>query len=185
MFATRVLRYFGFNTLTPKRTKWLAAGLAVFAAVVGLYPFDSRANVNASLISTLPVTQSQVFDVQDAAKINAAQDAPVKKKLAKQAPKYKVLRTMTVSATAYNSEVAQTDNSPMYSADGTWVFWGMVAMNGQPFGTKIRIPKLYGDKIFTVHDRGGFGTTHVDIWMKNHADAIQFGRRTITIEFVQ
>lgn len=68
--------------------------------------------------------------------------------------------------TGYSSTPDQTDSSPFHSADGTYVYDGMVANNCLPFGTKIKIPALYGDKIFTVHDRMNrrYGCGRFDIW---------------------
>jgi len=69
----------------------------------------------------------------------------------------KVVRTMTVTTTAYSSTVDQCDSTPCTAADGFNVCEhgkeDVVAANFLKFGTKIRVPALYGDKIFTVHDR--------------------------------
>lgn len=69
-------------------------------------------------------------------------------------------RTYYVTVSGYNSEVAQTDDSPFITANGTHVRWGIVAANiidangyNIPFNTAIKIPSLYGDQIFIVTDR--------------------------------
>lgn len=94
------------------------------------------------------------------------------------------VRTYRVSMTAYNSEEGQTDSTPFIAADGTHVFDGMVAANFLKFKTRIRIPALYGNKVFIVHDRMNQRyTDRVDIWMEDHSDAVQFGvKRNIVIE---
>lgn len=100
---------------------------------------------------------------------------------------YKVVRVMhNVPSTAYTSRPEETDDTPFIAADGTHVFDGMVAANFLKFKTKIRIPELYGDKIFTVHDRMNKRyNVKVDIWMDNLQAAYKHGLRHITIEIVE
>ena len=91
--------------------------------------------------------------------------------------------TMKVTATAYNSEVGQTDDTPFITASGTTVRHGVIAANFLPIGTMVKIPDLYGDQIFTVEDRmNPRYDKRVDIWMVERSEAIQFGVRTIAIE---
>lgn len=93
------------------------------------------------------------------------------------------IRTMTVASTAYNSEPGQTDSSPFTTANGTRVYDGVVAANFLPFGTRIRIPDHFGDKVFVVHDRmNARYTQRVDIWMLNKSDAFKWGVRRVKIE---
>lgn len=67
----------------------------------------------------------------------------------------------------YSSTPDQTDSSPFIAADGYRVYDGMIANNCLPFGTQIKIPTLYGDKVFEVHDRmnSRYGCAKFDIWM--------------------
>ena len=78
--------------------------------------------------------------------------------------------------TAYSSSPDETDYNPFYTANGTRVRDGIVASNLFPFGTKIQIPALFGDKIFTVDDRMAkrFQKT-IDIWMSSKEKALTFG----------
>ena len=95
------------------------------------------------------------------------------------------VRTMRVTSTGYNSLPEQTDSTPFIAADGTRVYDGMVAANFLPFGTKIKIPDYYGDKVFVVHDRMAKRfSNRVDIWFEHKPDAIQWGRRTVAIEIL-
>ena len=57
-----------------------------------------------------------------------------------------------------------------------------MAANFLPFGTKIKIPALFGDKIFTVEDRTSekFGG-RVDIWMPTINQAVDFGIQRVQI----
>lgn len=97
----------------------------------------------------------------------------------------KAKRVYTVSVSAYSSTPDQTDDSPFITARGTYVRDGIVAANFLPFGTAIKIPAMYGNKIFIVEDRMAKRfSQNVDIWFGDRESAIQFGRRTLTIEVV-
>lgn len=93
------------------------------------------------------------------------------------------VKTMKVMASAYSSTVDQTDSTPFITANGKHVADGIVAANFLPFGTKIKIPELYGDKIFSVEDRMNPRYYYkIDIWMETREEAIQFGVQYIEIE---
>ncbi len=84
--------------------------------------------------------------------------------------------TREVWITAYSSTPDQTDDTPFITASGTRVRDGIVATNLLPFGTKIQIPELFGDKVFTVEDRmHERKTNNVDIWMETRSEALRFG----------
>lgn len=104
-------------------------------------------------------------------------------------PRYKkqvVVNRFLVPITAYSSTYDQTDSSPFITASGTRVRDGIVATNFLPIGTKIKIPQYYGDKIFTVEDRMNRRYwNHIDIWMSDRGQAIQFGLRRAQIEVVR
>jgi 3D (Asp-Asp-Asp) domain-containing protein len=86
--------------------------------------------------------------------------------------------------TAYSSEPEQTDSTPFITASNKLVRDGIVAYNCLPFGTRIRIPELYGDKIFVVEDRMNkkWGCSRIDIWMVDTGDAKEFGVKKEMIE---
>ena len=87
-----------------------------------------------------------------------------------------VIKTLYLKVTAYTSQVDQTDSTPFITADGSYVHDGIVATNLLPFGTKVQIPSLFGDKIFTVDDRMAKRlNNNIDIWMANTPAAIVFG----------
>ena len=95
------------------------------------------------------------------------------------------VKTYTVSASAYSSSVDETDDTPFITAAGTYVRDGIVAANFLPMGTAIKIPALYGNKIFVVEDRMNKRyNLNVDLWFPSKALAKQFGRKTIKIEIV-
>src|SRR3989344_2839855 len=91
--------------------------------------------------------------------------------------------SMLVTTTAYSSTPDQTDDTPFTTASGTQVREGVVAANFLPIGTDIRMPELYGDRIFTVedrmHPRKGY---QVDVWFPSKEEALRFGTKIVTIE---
>jgi 3D (Asp-Asp-Asp) domain-containing protein len=93
------------------------------------------------------------------------------------------VRSMSVASTAYTSDPRETDASPFTTANGSQVRDGIVAANFLPFGTRIRIPAYFGDKVFEVHDRMNARYTYrVDLWMLTKTEARNWGIRTIKIE---
>lgn len=102
-------------------------------------------------------------------------------------PEPKVVRKINVIITAYSSTPGQTDDSPYVTAAGTWVKEGIVANNLLPFGTRIKIPELYGNRIFIVEDRMNWvkGNYHVDIWFPSYSEAVNFGAQKTYIEILE
>ena len=91
-----------------------------------------------------------------------------------------------VTVTAYSSTVDQTDSTPFTTALGTDVRDGIVACNFLRFGTRVRFPHLYGDKVFVVEDRMALKNSHkIDIWFSSREDAKQFGVRTLKVEVLE
>lgn len=93
--------------------------------------------------------------------------------------------------TAYNSEIGQCDATPCITANGFNVCKhgkeDTIAMNGIKFGTKIRIPDLFGDRVFVVRDRmnARYGSNRADIWMIDKADARKFGVKLAKVEVLK
>ncbi|MCP6718287.1 MAG: 3D domain-containing protein [Patescibacteria group bacterium] len=102
-------------------------------------------------------------------------------------PPPKVVKKLPVIITAYSSTVSQTDDTPFITASGSYVRDGIVANNLLPFGTRIRIPDVYGDKIFTVEDRmhRRKGNYHIDIWYADYWQAKSFGAKRAIIEVLE
>ena len=93
----------------------------------------------------------------------------------------KMVRYITV--TAYSSTPDQTDSTPFITASGTYVHDGIVAANFLPFGTKIKLPELFGDKVFSVEDRMNSKYYYrVDVWMLTREAAKQFGAQYVKVE---
>ncbi len=95
-------------------------------------------------------------------------------------------QTIRVVVTGYSSSSWQTDDTPYITANGTYVHDGVVANNGFPFGTEIRLPELYGDKIFSVEDRMHWrkGDYHFDIWFPTDEQAKNFGVKYVYAEIL-
>jgi 3D (Asp-Asp-Asp) domain-containing protein len=102
-------------------------------------------------------------------------------------PDVKVNRVIQAVVTAYSSTEAETDETPFITASGKQVEDGIVANNGLPIGTKIRIPELYGDKIFVVEDRMSWQKSnyHFDIWFSSYWEAKNFGAKRTYIEVLK
>jgi len=97
------------------------------------------------------------------------------------------IETRKIIVTAYSSTPDQTDDSPFITASGVWVYDGIVASNFLPFGTKVRFPELFRDKIFTVDDKmhNRFTDTRVDIWFADRESAKEFGIKETIMEILE
>ena len=90
--------------------------------------------------------------------------------------------------TAYSSAVNQTDDTPFITASGKYVEDGIIANNMLSFGTRVRLPELYGDKIFVVQDRmhQRKGKYHADVWMSEYKQAKDFGAKwNVKVEILE
>ena len=95
--------------------------------------------------------------------------------------KPKMVRWVTV--TAYSSTVDQCDSTPFITANGKWVYDGLVAANFLYFGTNVKFPDYFGDKVFTVDDRMNKKyNSRIDIWMTDREQAKEFGVRYLKVE---
>ncbi|OGH93601.1 MAG: hypothetical protein A2538_05245 [Candidatus Magasanikbacteria bacterium RIFOXYD2_FULL_41_14] len=93
--------------------------------------------------------------------------------------------TVRAVITAYTSTIDQTDDDPFIAASGKRVYDGMIAANGLPMGTMVKIPALFGDKVFRVDDRMNrrYAFGRFDIWMDaTRAQARQFGVKRVEVE---
>lgn len=102
------------------------------------------------------------------------------------------LKKIRVLATAYSSDYWQTDNTPCIPADGYdlcehYAKYGQgnaIAANFLPFGAYVKLPEVFGDKVFVVHDRMGskHGYGRIDVWMPTREEAKAFGAKYIELE---
>lgn len=87
-----------------------------------------------------------------------------------------------VVATAYTSVPEQTDDTPNITASGTYTRDGVIAANFLPIGTAVKIPKLFGDKVFLVEDRmHPRNGSKIDIWLPTVDAAKRFGVKLVKI----
>jgi len=102
-------------------------------------------------------------------------------------PTFAPLATKKIVATAYSSTPDQTDDTPFITASGKVVEDGVVASNFLAFGTKLRLPELFGDKIFVVEDRmhKRFSSDYLDIWFPDRETAQNFGIKETTMEILE
>jgi 3D (Asp-Asp-Asp) domain-containing protein len=94
-------------------------------------------------------------------------------------------KSVEVVVTAYSSREQETDDTPYTTAAGTTVRTGVVAANWLPLGTKVRIPEIFGDEVFTVEDRmHKRNKNKLDVWFPNTEDALRFGVRRTRVEIL-
>lgn len=102
-----------------------------------------------------------------------------------------VLGERRVIATAYSSTPDQTDDTPCHTADQFDLchnnIENVIANNGLPFGTLVRFPDLYGDRLFAVRDRmnSRYGPERIDFWFRSRERAVAFGVKTLRMEIVE
>ena len=144
---------------------------------VFLHKSEIQQNINESLTT-----------IQKNTLISMANPLVVQRPKAKmvQLPEPKVVRRIKMTITAYSSTYCQTDSTPFITASNSWVRKGIVANNFFPFGTKIRIPEYFGDKIFVIEDRMHWrkSNEHIDIWFPTKQEAINFGITRAYVEIL-
>ena len=97
-----------------------------------------------------------------------------------------LIQVRTIMVTAYSSTPDQTEGDPFITASGARVYDGVLAANFLPFGTKVKLPEIFGNKIFIVEDRmnARFGDTRVDVWFPDRASAQEFGAQKTIMEIL-
>ena len=96
------------------------------------------------------------------------------------------VETIKMWVTAYSSSVNETDSTPFITAIGTKVRDGIAATNMLPLGTLIRIPSLFGEKIFVIEDRMHSRKRWVvDVWMKTREKAVDFGSALTDVQVIK
>lgn len=81
-----------------------------------------------------------------------------------------------IIVTFYSSDPDQTDDTPYVTASGAYVRDGIAASNCLPLGTRIKIPAIYGDKVFVIQDRMNERyKCRIDIWVKSREEAVTRG----------
>jgi len=157
---------------------------------------SAKGNTQEIVITNDSVAKDVVMD-SEAAKLNSplvasSTEIATTSPIASTTPKKvdKVIRTSTHTMTAYNSEVGQTDDTPCITANGFDLCKNgvedTIAANFLPMGTKVKIPELFGDRIFVVRDRmNKKHPARVDVWMKDHQSAMNFGVKVAKIQVIE
>lgn len=106
--------------------------------------------------------------------------------IAKAAPVEPQPITVGAIITGYSSTPDQTDDTPFITASGRRVHDGVVAANFLPFGTRIKIPELFGDQTFVVYDRMNRRYDkafphRIDVWRADRQSAQEVGKRRTAI----
>ena len=130
-----------------------------------------------------PASEEQVF-----AQLKPEAAQPATKKAAKQRATTTAGASAAshwVTVTAYSSTADQCDSNPFTTASGTHVRDGVIATNLLAFGTKVKFPSIYGDKIFVVEDRMSRRfSNRADIWFSTREEATRFGVRKLEMVIV-
>ncbi|MFH1657000.1 MAG: hypothetical protein ABH919_00875 [bacterium] len=153
---------------------------AVLAAILAGFLFFLKAEIGkAQDLVKEPENFSQLSIVQENSLLAVSDPAEPKG--------IEVAQKFNVIVTGYSSTVWETWGDPFITADGGWVEDGVIANNLLPFGTKVRLPELYGNKIFVVKDRmhSRKASNHMDIWFSSNQLALNFGVKNTYVEVVE
>ena len=142
-----------------------------------LFPMPALAAIEVELFE-VGQNQGMIADVASEINENITINVELNGKLPQSQDDIKWSRYLVV--TAYNSELGQTDDSPCITANNFNVCdYGVedtIAANFLPFGAKVKIPELFGERVFTVRDRMNRRfSNRVDVWMQKKPDAVNFG----------
>ena len=152
----------------------VSTSLALFGMLYNLvFPSANALGINKNVAELMPADSLAM--VQGQALIQPSNpDTP------------KIVEQKLVTVTAYSSTVDQTDSTPFITASGSTVRDGIVACNFLRFGTRVRFPQIYGDKIFVVEDRMALKNSHkIDIWFTTREEAKQFGVKYLQVEILE
>jgi len=199
----RVLRVF----LDVKNWVWeekislnlLSQLIWVFVVLVGIYPYHIEAEIESGLniknsVNILIENKNDTSFYLISKKFNSSSPFAFKEVDYNNLNNLKLYSTKDLAqkdlnytkkylwVTAYSSSPDETDDDPFITASGKFVRDGFAATNILPFGTKIKIPSLFGDKIFTIEDRMHYRKTNVvDIWMDSKEKALKFGAHYVEV----
>lgn len=137
----------------------------------------------ASVWITAPTAQSETLTTEYTGTLNVVFGGAL---LSNHSPFFQETRATSVKSlklTAYSSSPDETDDTPDITASGTKTRPGVVAANFLPFGTKVRIPGLFGEQVFTVEDRmHSRFQDRLDIWFPTKEEAKRFGLQFTEVE---
>lgn len=147
----------------------------------------AKDDINRALDNETRIEEVIVKSHKNLVKSNSGAASEKTKKAITKEKQIKAAKTIYVTATAYTSTPDQCWGDPFITASGKRVYDGLIAANGLKFGTKVRFPEMYGNKVFTVDDRmsSRYGSNRVDIWMDgSRSKALNFGKRYLKMEIL-
>ena len=163
--------------LSPQ--KWYLLVFAILIGVLGTYPLylPEAEKAMADVVLNLALSEEEILDLQ------VIQETTL---LPSTSPSSEGPRKLRVIVTAYSSSILETQGDPFITASGSQVRDGIVANNLLSFGTEIRLPEIFEDKIFVVEDRMHWrkGYYHVDIWFPSRQAALAFGSKLTEMEIL-
>ncbi len=160
------------------KLKYISVFPAIFGLLMLLIIGFPETEVDFEIILSQNLELSQLPIVQNNSLLAVSSPSNLEQKVAKK---------IKVMVTAYSSTPWETWGDPFITAAGTGVREGVIANNLLPFGTKVRFPEIYGDKIFVVEDRMNSrkGHYHVDIWFPDYWQALNFGAKSTYLEVLE
>ena len=160
--------------------KWALLILAILIGILGIYPLYLPKTEKAMAGIGIEL-EKEISEFQIIQQNTLLSSAPVPSEKSSE-----VVRRIRVIVTAYSSSIWETQGDPFITASGAQVREGIVANNLLPFGTRIRLPEIFGDKIFVVEDRMNpkKGYYHVDVWFPSRQAALEFGAKLTEMEIL-
>jgi 3D (Asp-Asp-Asp) domain-containing protein len=142
-------------------------------------------NAKTALVAQKEAENSTAIQEEAYSELKLEAKPVIKPKIKTIAQKTNGASSHWVTVTAYSSTADQTDASPFVTASGSHVRDGVIATNLLAFGTKVKFPSIYGDKVFTVEDRMNQRfSNRADIWFETREQAKQFGVRKLEMVIV-
>ncbi len=167
----------------------IVAGATAVALVLVVAPVLSPLSAATNRDRFTPVTpiaSTSVLVEDDAIPFITVQDTALIAPTMPDTPlanRFRIVQRRRVLVTAYSSTIDQTDSSPFITARGTLVRDGIVAANFLPFDAKVRFPKIWPHRVFTVEDRmHSRFSDRVDIWFATREEALAFGLKITELE---
>ena len=141
--------------------------------------------VEQTVVATNEEDQSVEISSNGSVELATVEPKSLDNRLTDQSEDYQATREVFAIVTAYNPVPEQTDSTPCLTANNTEICSekkSIVAANWLPFGTKVKIPDYFGDRVFEVQDRMNKRySDRVDVLMYDLAEARQFGKRNLRI----
>ena len=167
----------------------IIAFLIALIIPIGLLSLESKSQEQGNFkVETPQIVEQGLITIQENTLLSITSPLVIQRPQAKIIKKTepKVAERIKMIITAYSSTPDQTDSTPFITASNTWVRKGIVANNFFPFGTRIRIPEYFGDKIFVIEDRMSWrkSNEHVDVWFSSRQQALNFGITKAYVEIL-